>query len=91
VRGGDFDDRNRLHHVFGQPKHNLDGLVRTCGGRERAGQAIIEAVAAAAAVGELVVDERGMYSQLFDVAGHLVTISGRIVDGVPRIGDAWIA
>jgi hypothetical protein len=51
---------------------------------------MIDAVAKTAAAGRLVVDAHGIYCQVFDVAGYLVTITGRVVDGVPRISDAWV-
>jgi hypothetical protein len=35
-----MDDPNDLHHVFGNPRHNLDQFVRQNGGEELAGQEI---------------------------------------------------
>ena len=39
-----MEDRNKLHHIFGNPDHNLDALVDQFGNREVALSAIVEAV-----------------------------------------------
>jgi len=85
-----MDDPNRRHHIFGEPRHNLDELVRQFGSEEAAGQAITDVVNAAHESDNLIVDNRGRYSQIFDVGGHLVTISGRVINGIVRVGTAWI-
>lgn len=74
----------------GFPRHNLERLVRQYGGEEAAGEAIEAAVYAALDSGRLVVDRRRQYKQALDVGGHLVTVSGRVIDGVVHIGSAWI-
>jgi len=33
-----MDDPNRRRHIFGEPRHNLDPLVRQYGGEEAAGK-----------------------------------------------------
>jgi hypothetical protein len=83
-------DANRRHHIFGDPRHNLAPLVRRCGSEEAAGQAIEDAVGAAVENGELAANEGEHYRQVFDVAGHSVTVIGRLVNGVPRVSTAWI-
>jgi hypothetical protein len=86
-----MDDPNRRHHTFGEPRHNLESLVRQYCGEERAGQAIENAVTAAFEDGELVLDGDGLYRQVFDIGGHSVTVSGRVIDGVVHIATAWIS
>jgi hypothetical protein len=39
-----MDDPNKLNHIFGEPRHNLDVLVRQYGSEKAAGQAIADAV-----------------------------------------------
>ncbi len=85
-----MDDSNKRHHVFGNPDHNLDVLIQECGSEEAAGRAIVAAVNQAYRDGSLVVDSNGRYRQVFDVGGNPVTVRGRIVGGVVRIGSAWI-
>ncbi len=85
-----MDDPNKLHHLFGDSKHNLDVLVREFGSEEVAGSAIIETVNQAYLQGGLVVDRRGRYQQVFDIGGYPVTVRGRIVSGIARVGSAWI-
>lgn len=86
-----MDDANRRNHIFGEPRHNLDALVRQHGSEEAAGRAIADAVDGAFDAGTLVVDDAGLYKQVFDVGGNSVTVSGRVINGVVRIGTAWIA
>jgi hypothetical protein len=81
---------NRRHHIFGFPKHNLDRLVRQYGSEQAAAEAIEAAVDTAFADGRLIIDHRGLYKQVFEVDGNLVNVSGRVIDGVVRIGTAWI-
>jgi hypothetical protein len=85
-----MDDPNKLRHGFGNPDHNLDALVQVCGSEEAAGRAIVEAVNQAYRDGSLVVDTLDRYTQVFEVGGYLVTVRGKIVNGVVRVGSAWI-
>lgn len=41
-------DPNKLDHIFGQPKHNLDGLLKQFGIQEKAFNAIQKATEGAA-------------------------------------------
>jgi hypothetical protein len=85
-----MDEPNRRRHIFGEPRHNSDPLVRECGGEPEAYQAIVDAVDEAFARGDLVVNQRGKYKQAFDIRGHLVTVTGQVVNGIARVGTAWI-
>jgi hypothetical protein len=85
-----MDDPNKLHHIFGRPRHGLDNLVRRYGGEEAAGEAIYGAARAALESGSLRVNTVRYYRQVFDVAGIRVTVSGRAVSGIARIGTAFI-
>ncbi len=85
-----MDDPNKLHHIFANPDHNLDALVQACGSEEAAGRAIVEAINEAYQNGSLAADALGRYTRVFDVGGYLVTVRGRIVNGVVRVGSAWI-
>ena len=61
---GPMEDRNKLHHIFGNPDHNLDALVSQYGNEKAAGLAILEAVNQEAYhAGTLIVDARGRYKQ----------------------------
>jgi hypothetical protein len=83
-------DANKHVHIFGNPRHNLDPLVRRYGSEEAAFQAIQTAVDGAHANGTLVVDAAGLYRGIVDFDGYLVTVSGKVVGGVARIGTAWV-
>jgi len=66
-------DANRLHHIFGDPRHNLGALERQYGGAEAAAEALEAMVKAAYENGVLSAHEGERYRQVFDVAG-LVTL-----------------
>ena len=83
-------DPNRRHHIFGDRRHNLAVLVRRFGSEEAAAEALETIVRGAYERGELAAREGERYRELFDVAGHSVTVDGRIVSGVARISTAWI-
>lgn len=85
-----MDDPNRRHHIFGEPRHNLEPLVRRYGGEEAAGQAIENAVSAAFDGGNLIIDDNGLYKQVFDIGGNSVTVSGRVIGGTVYVASAWI-
>ena len=85
-----MDDPNKWRHIFGNPNHNLDALVRHYGSEEEAARAIVDAVNQARHAGTLSTDNRGVYEQVFDVGGDPVMVRGRIVNGLVRIGTAWI-
>jgi hypothetical protein len=84
-----MDDPNRRRHIFGEPRHNLEPLVRQYGGGEAAGQSIENAVNAALDSDDLIIDDNGC-EQVFDIGGNSVTVSGRVIDGVVHVGTAWI-
>lgn len=85
-----MDDPNKLNHIFGNPDHNLDVLIGRYGSQEAAFRAIVEAVNQTHHAGKLVVDALGRYKQDFEVGGYPVTVGGRIVNGVVRVGSAWL-
>ncbi len=85
------EDPNKLHHIFGQPKHNLSALVRWWGSDEAAYAPVEAGVTAALYGGRLEADGRGHFKDVFDVRGIPVTVRGRVVDGIALIGSAWIS
>jgi len=97
-----MDDPNKWRHIFGNPNHNLDALVRHYGSEEEAARAIVDAVNQARQAGKLNTDTLGVYKQVFDVGGYPVMVRGRIVqwprahrnrlDSTPSmglVGRAW--
>jgi hypothetical protein len=83
-------DPNKRIHIFGNPRHNLAPLLVEFGDEEAAFAAMQAAVDAALARGELSVDARGRYRSVVDIGRCRVTVRGAIVDGVARIGSAWM-
>jgi RHS repeat-associated protein len=78
----------RLGHIFDNPGHQLDAFLQSFGGdMEKAFTAIYKAFS----------NVSGNYSvqELKDgitvnVNGFVMTVTGNIVNGVPRVSDAWI-
>ena len=80
-------DFNKLHHIFGRAKHELDGLVEEFESQRAAFEAMQEAA-------ENMVKSKGIaggrYEETVRVGGQLLTVRGEVVDGVVRIGTAFI-
>ncbi|HEX8103183.1 MAG TPA: RHS repeat-associated core domain-containing protein [Solirubrobacteraceae bacterium] len=74
-------DPNKLRHIFDKPEHNLGGLTRELGGRE---SVVREAV--------LAVPRRttGTFEVSRQVGRYNLTVRGRVVNGVPRIGTVFV-
>lgn len=79
-------EANKLNHVFAKAGHKLGPLLAQMGSREAAGAALNRAVRSEVARRGL----SGLYEVTVNVAGHAVTVTGRVVDGVARIGTAFI-
>ncbi len=78
---------NTLHHIFGKSEHNLGPLLERFGGETGAA---FEAMKAAT---ESVVKAQGLtgvFETSIQVAGLQVTVRGAVVDGIVRIGTAFI-
>jgi len=78
-----MDDPNRRRHIFGEPRHNLDPLVRQYGGEEAAGQAIENAVSAAFDGGDLIIDDIGLTAYA-SASGDAICCDGGGVRGVEQ-------
>jgi len=77
-------DQNKLNHIFGNPDHNLDPVVQQFGGQSAAYNAIEQAAINGLGSGT------GTYTTVVEVGGANVTVTGAYVNGVPRIGTAFI-
>jgi RHS repeat-associated protein len=75
----------RLAHIF-VPKHNLGGLVTKFGSQEAAANAIHAATAAAVQRA----GTSGVFQMGVQVGGQTVTVTGNVVNGVLKFGNAWI-
>ena len=78
-------DPNKLHHIFGQARHNLDDVVKAAGSREAAFDALQKGAQSAVDAGKLT----GRFETVVNVGGFDVTVRGAVVDGVARIGTAF--
>ena len=79
-------DSNKLNHIFGNSRHNLDKVVESLGSQEKAFDAIRSATELAVQSQKLT----GLYEVTVQVGGAQVTVQGKVVEGVARIGTAYI-
>jgi RHS repeat-associated protein len=76
-------DSNRLEHIFGQGgKHNLGRLTQELGGQQAVVREAILRVPRTQA--------EGVFKLSDQIGPHPVTITGRIMNGVPRISNIWV-
>lgn len=78
-------NRNKIAHIFGQPKHNLGLVVNYFGSEEKAFKAMKETIQSKADTGEI----DGRYEETVRLGPCDVTIRGKVIDGTARIGTAW--
>jgi hypothetical protein len=79
-------DANKLHHVFDNPAHKLDSLVAKYGGDRSATMTAIWETTQKEMTRRGVT---GVFEETVNVGGTMVTVRGRVVDGIVRIGTAF--
>jgi hypothetical protein len=79
-------DANKLHHIFDDPRHTLDGLVSDFGTQEGAFQAIANATRDAVKAQGIT----GEYKIQVEVGGRLVNVKGHVANGIVNIGTVYI-
>ena len=72
--------------MFNNPGHLLDEFVRAHGGQTGAMTAIVKGLLA----GDIPTGGDGQFEVQRTIDGVTITIRGRVVDGVPRIGTAFV-
>jgi len=77
---------NSIHHIFGRSVHQLEGVVAHFGSPEAAYTALYDAVQAVVRAE----GTSGVFQSIVTVAGELVTVRGRVIDGVLRLNTAFI-
>ncbi|MCG3134837.1 MAG: hypothetical protein HMLKMBBP_02241 [Planctomycetes bacterium] len=83
---GDAANPNKLHHVFDEPGHKLGPLLDRFGSKEAAAEALKSAA-------QMLVDKQGItgvFERVVRVGGIDVTVRGKVIDGVARIGTAFV-
>jgi hypothetical protein len=77
---------NRINHIFNNPAHNMASLVTAYGNDMMAALNGIQQAAAAAVTGA----NGSIFTQVVQVQGFSVTVTGRVIDGVAVVSNAWI-
>lgn len=77
-------DANKLHHIFSDPDHNLGELVEHFGSEKATFNAVQRATQAG------VKGLSDVFETTVKVAGQSVTVRGRVIDGIARIGTFFI-
>lgn len=83
---GAASQANKLNHIFGNEQHNLGGVVRALGSEQKAFNAIQNATQAAVNSQGL----SGKFEATVKVGGQAVTVTGKVIDNVARIGTAYV-
>jgi hypothetical protein len=78
-------DPNKLHHIFGNPAHNLGPVVAHFGSQGAAGAALEIATQAAITAGSIT----GKFQISIVLGGMNATVRGVVINGVARIGTAF--
>ena len=78
---------NKIIHIWDKPAHNLDPLLAKLGTKEKAQQALIAAVQD---LSKRVALTTTPSAHVVPVGGTNVTVEVLLVDGIPRIGTAYI-
>jgi len=86
-RNNDAIDQNKLAHIFGQAKHNLDGFLKSHGGNQVSAFNAIDRAAQAHVTNHGLT---GVNQFTVNVGGHSITVKGNVVDGAFKIGTAFI-
>ncbi|SDY28376.1 intein C-terminal splicing region/intein N-terminal splicing region [Amycolatopsis xylanica] len=76
----------KLTHVIDAEKHGFADLVAKAGGREQALKRIVDSLHT---IDDL--PASGAFEVLRTIEGEVVTIRGAVVNGIPRLGTAFIA
>jgi RHS repeat-associated protein len=79
-------DANKLIHIFGKVEHNLESLVTKFGSPETAFRALQQATQATVEKQGL----QGVFETTVRVGAENVTVRGAVVNGVAKIGTAFI-
>ena len=77
---------NKLHHIFGKAAHGLADLVSKIGSEEAAFKALQQAAEVAAQAQGL----KGVFEIIVKVAGENVVVRGNVVNGIVKIGTAFL-
>jgi uncharacterized protein RhaS with RHS repeats len=87
-------DKNKAEHIFGERRigdHRLRGVLEKFGGnKERATQAIHDALQDILGSGMLKSGPGGYFEAEVVIAGEKVTVTGKVVEGIARIGTAFV-
>jgi RHS repeat-associated protein len=78
---------NNLIHIFGRESHGLDNLVANFGGEQ---QLTVKVVEQLGALGPLPTNANGIFKVVVQIAGQVVEVTGKVVDGVARVGTFYV-
>jgi hypothetical protein len=75
---------NKLNHIFGNPAHGLDGLVKQFGSEQAAYQAIQQATEVTVKAQRIT----GLFRTKVRVGPETITVKGKVINGTVKIGTA---
>ena len=82
-------DANKINHIFSNSEHLLEALIQKYWSQETAMEALQNAVTQAAK-DFTIVSGNLFKNEIVNIDGIAITVRGAIVDGVARIGTAFV-
>jgi RHS repeat-associated protein len=79
------DRANKINHIFGKEVHNLKGVLKSFGSKEKAFRAMERAANKAVDL-----SKDGRFETTVKLGGEQVTLRGAVVDGKARLGTAFV-
>jgi hypothetical protein len=78
---------NKLNHIFGKQAHNLQGLLGKFGGNQQSAFGAVQSAAQKCLNAKGF--QGGLYKETVNVAGEIITVEGKVIDGVLHVGSFW--
>ncbi|SDF86819.1 DUF637 domain-containing protein [Sporomusa acidovorans] len=80
-------DPNKLNHIFGKAEHNLGPFLAKYWGNQVSAYVAIQKAAQEQIIAKGIT---GVFEETVNVGGELITVRGNVVDGVVKVGTAFI-
>jgi hypothetical protein len=78
-------DTNKLKHIFGNPRHNLNDLIKVYGSEQKAFNAIEKATK------KIIKNKNisGVFETNIKIGNEIIIVRGNVINGVTKIGTVF--
>ncbi|MEN6413985.1 MAG: hemagglutinin repeat-containing protein, partial [Veillonellales bacterium] len=87
IEFGNFSYANKLNHIFGKTEHNLGNFLSRYGGNQAEAFNVLQNAAQDQIISKGIT---GVFEEPIVVGEDIITVRGNVVDGVVKIGTAFI-